>query len=285
MKQQFENDTEKDLWFNYNNNKNLTNLNNLLLYYYNTLSKTIANRLLTKYKMYSFEELQSFTFEGLKSCIEKFSLEKGNNFIKTQYLRIYGSVVDEIRRRDDESRNVTMINNNFHKEQDSFFVKNGRTFYDAEEVAVKQQIVDDFNKIYCITRKGKTYNNINKFVKSRNLLNFTQLESRDNKNIIYNVASKDDECSQDKKTEEGLEELKKIINNMKFLNLKGRNTESSRQVLYNIIKNYYYDDLTMEEIGKKYKVSESCISQRLKYFYRYIRNNYKKKEIFEKLLK
>jgi len=187
------------------------------------------------------EELTSYGVDGLYSAISRFSIDKGIDFPAYANRRISGSMIDEIRKQDIIPRSVRINNTLFEKTKQDLEIKKGRRVTEYE-------IIDEL---------GIEQEEYLKNVKKYNPLNFISLEGTD---IASN--SKQDDFKQDSLTD--LTDKKSIspdsnIVRKEFLNkLISKNFSLLEQ---KIVYYYYYENLTMEEIGEKIGSSESRISQ------------------------
>ena len=150
-------------------------------------------------------------------------------------------MIDEIRKQDIIPRSVRINNTLFEKTKQDLEIKKGRRVTEYE-------IIDEL---------GIEQEEYLKNVKKYNPLNFISLEGTD---IASN--SKQDDFKQDSLTD--LTDKKSIspdsnIVRKEFLNkLISKNFSLLEQ---KIVYYYYYENLTMEEIGEKIGSSESRISQ------------------------
>ncbi len=188
------------------------------------------------------EELASFGVDGLYDAIGKFSLNKGVSFSTYSSRRISGSMIDGVRKQDVIPRSVRINYSLIEKTKSKMESEKGR-------------IVSNYEVIDKLGINQKEYL---KNIKKYNPLNFISLEGS---NIINQ--DKQENFQQDSLIDladkNNVTPDSKIIRK-EFLNkLISKNFSPFEQKL---IYYYYYDNLTMGEIGEKLGTSESRISQK-----------------------
>jgi RNA polymerase sigma factor FliA len=187
------------------------------------------------------EELASFGVDGLYSAIDRFSLDKGVSFPSYASRRIGGSMIDQIRKQDVIPRSVRANHTLMEKTR-------------AELEGEKGRIVTEYEIIERLGIKQEEYL---KNTKKYSPLSFVSLEGSD---ISSNT--KQEEFSQDSIMD--LADKKTVSPHGKLLRKEFINKLLSKNFSpfeQKIIYYYYYDNLTMGEIGEKLGTSESRISQ------------------------
>ena len=187
------------------------------------------------------EELASFGVDGLYIAIDKFSLDRGVDFPTYANLRIGGSMLDNVRKNDFVPRSVRLNYNNIEKKRQEMETNEGRkvTEYEViEKLGISQ-------KEYLVNTK--------KFCP----LNFISLEGSD---ISDNSKSEDfkQDCIADLVDKNSSTPDSSLIRKEFINKLISKNFSPFEQ---KIIYYYYYENLTMGEIGRKINSSESRISQ------------------------
>jgi RNA polymerase sigma factor for flagellar operon FliA len=187
------------------------------------------------------EELASFGLDGLYIAIDRFSLDRGVDFPTYANRRISGSMIDNVRKYDFVPRSVRLNCSLIEKTRQEMEVKEGRkiTEYEViEELGIDQ-------KEYLVNTK--------KF----SPLSFVSLEGSD---ITSESKSEDfkQDCIADlvdkkSSTPDGSLIRKEFINKLISKNF----SPFEQKIIYY----YYYENLTMGEIGKIINTSESRISQ------------------------
>lgn len=187
------------------------------------------------------EELASFGLDGLYIAIDKFSLDRGVDFPTYANRRISGSMIDNVRKFDFVPRSVRLNYNLIEKTRQEMETTKGRrvTEYEIiEELGIDQK---------------EYLTNIKKF----SPLSFISLEGSD---ITSDSKSEDfkQDCIADlvdksSSTPDGNLIRKEFINKLISKNF----SPFEQKIIYY----YYYENLTMGEIGKKINTTESRISQ------------------------
>ncbi len=189
----------------------------------------------------STEELTSFGIDGLYIAIDKFDIYREIEFKTYSNRRIKGSMIDNIRKEDIIPRSVRINNNIIEKARSKIESEKGRKAYQnelLEEIGVKEQDFLVHNKKY----NPAIFSSLNGIKTSENSNN-EEFSQDSNSNLIDKDSILPDN------------ELRR----KEFFNkLMGRNFSRIEQ---KIIYYYYYEKLTMEQIAKTLKLSESRVSQ------------------------
>lgn len=206
---------------------------------YIPLVKYIASRvILGKTKYLEYDDLVSYGIVGLMDAISKFDSSKGMKFSSYASIRIKGAMIDEIRRNSPVSKGAMDKLNRYNSAIDTLQNKLLREPTN-EEIAKELNIT--------ISEVGEIENYIN-------YISIMSLES-----IIY---SEDDDVSimgiiEDKnspspeKSFEDKEMVEVLAKAIELLNEKDRT----------VLNLYYYEGLTLKEIGRVLEVSESRVCQ------------------------
>jgi RNA polymerase sigma factor for flagellar operon FliA len=187
------------------------------------------------------EELASFGVDGLYIAIEKFSLDRGVDFPTYANRRIGGSMLDNVRKNDFVPRSVRLNYSLIDKKRQELETLKGRrvTEYEIiEQLGINQQEYLANSKKY-------------------SPLSFVSLEGSD-----ITDASKSEDFKQDciaDLVDKSSSTPDSSLIRKEFINkLISKNFSPFEQ---KIIYYYYYENLTMGEIGRKINTSESRISQ------------------------
>ena len=170
------------------------------------------------------EELASFGLDGLYIAIDRFSLDRGVDFPTYANRRISGSMLDNVRKIDFVPRSVRLNHNLIEKtRQEMETLKGGKvTEYEViEKLGINQQE-------YLVN------------IKKYSPLNFISLEGSNITDPSY-------------LTPDSHLIRKEFINKL----ISKHFSPFEQKIIYY----YYYENLTMGEIGKKINTSESRISQ------------------------
>ena len=187
------------------------------------------------------EELASFGLDGLYIAIDRFCLDRGVDFPAYANRRISGSMIDNVRKIDIIPRSVRLNHSLMEKKRQELEISEGRkvTEYEViEELGISQ-------KEYLINTKKYSP------------LSFVSLEGSD-----ITDSSKYEDFKQDSitnLTDKSSKSPDSKIIRKEFINK--LISKSFSPLEQKIIYYYYYENLTMGEIGRKIKTSESRISQ------------------------
>lgn len=206
---------------------------------YIPLVKYIASRVsLGKNKYMEYEDLVSYGMIGLMDAMSKYDETKGMKFSSYASIRIKGAIIDEIRKSRPISKGAMDKLNRYNEAIEELQRKNHRE-PTIEEIATHMNLT--------ISEIGKIENYINYIsVVSLEDIIFSDGEDITVMGIIEDKNSPSPEQSYEK--EEEVEILAKAIEGLK---------EKDRLVL-NL---YYYEGLTLKEIGTILNVSESRVCQ------------------------
>ena len=229
-----------DVWDVYLKDRDDKSKNKLVAYYFTFVNK-IASTLSRKLNNHvSQPELASHGVDGLYKAIENFDVTMGNKFETYAYIRIKGAMLDGLRKEDWVPRSVRIRETTIQKEQDRLQNASGEKTTKSE--ALKELGINELE--------------YNKHPEKFHARSIFSIEASSNPNIDNNDNKKD--------FNEYLESHKNSspdsrIVRMEFLNkLIGRRFTKLEK---NIVYLYYYEELTMKEIAKQLKISESRISQ------------------------
>lgn len=221
---------------------------------YIPLVKYIASRVIIgKSKYIEYEDLVSFGMIGLMDAINKFDESRGMKFSTYASIRIKGSMIDELRKNSPISK-VAMDKLN----------KYNTAVEKLQMTLCREPNNNEIAKELCIT--------INEVSEIENYINYVSVVSLEN--LIF---SEDDEMSlmstiQDDKSPspekrlEEKEELEYLERALETLNEKDKT----------VLSLYYYEGLTLKEIGRVLEVSESRVCQLHSRAIMHLRNAMKK---------
>jgi len=230
----------KKTWEDYIRTKD-QELKNTLIIYYLPLVKSTANRI--AYGLPSHvnkNDLISSGIFGLISSIEKYNLDSGTKFKSFASMRIHGSMLDELRNMDWVPRSVRARAKKLQTAYNAIQQEKGRFATDAE--------IADF--------LGISLDELNDFVSSTRIINVVSLDAK-----IFNPDSNSTATYSDFIEDKS----KKLpIDNMfkqekKTLLIKAIEDLSQQEKI--VLTLYYFEELTLKEIGEVISVSESRVSQ------------------------
>jgi RNA polymerase sigma factor for flagellar operon FliA len=187
------------------------------------------------------EELASFGLDGLYIAIDRFSLDRGVDFPTYANRRISGSMIDNVRKNDFVPRSVRLNCNIIDKKRQELETLKGRRVSEyeiIEQLGINQQEYLANSKKY-------------------SPLSFVSLEGSD---ITDSSKSEDfkQDCIADLVDRNSPTPDSNLIRKEFINKLISKNFSPFEQ---KIIYYYYYENLTMGEIGRKINTSESRISQ------------------------
>lgn len=232
--------TDKDLdeiWKIYKKT-NDENLRNVLIENYMPLVKYISERLLlTLPKSIELDDLTSAGVFGLMDAIDGFDLERGIKFKTYCTTRIRGSILDELRSQDWVPRLVRLKAHQINKSLKTLEMEHGRTPTNYE-MAKKLGI---------------------------SMKEYEAMKDESSPKVVYSLSDKWDENNDDESVEKvEMIEDKNSIDPVENLNQKDvlltvTSSLSKKEKL--IIIMYYYEGLTMREIGNILNLTESRVCQ------------------------
>lgn len=202
--------------------------------------KYIASRMVSgKPPGVEFEDLVSFGILGLIDAIEKFDTSKGLKFETYATLRIRGAIIDELRKISWIPKSAFSKLSALNSSREVLENKLNREPTDAEIAAYMNISVEDVRNI-------QTYVNYVSVVS----LDEVFFKSNEDDLQFRNIVEDENSPQPDKILEENekYDVLKQAIELL---------TEKDKIVL-NL---YYYEKLTLKEIGKVLSISESRVSQ------------------------
>lgn len=225
-----------NLWIEYSRTQSVEIRDKIILEYA-PLVKIVAGKL-SMYLGYNveYDDLVGYGIFGLIDAIDKFDVDKGNKFETYASLRIRGAILDQIRKMDWIPRSLRQKQRKIDTAVGELEKDLGRIPTDAE-VARKLEISEEEYLNWQGQAKVASMVSLDEFV-----------EAAGERNVEPVKASK---MEQPEKVMEKKELKKMLMESLEAL------TEKERKV----IVLYYYEELTLKEISRILKVSESRVSQ------------------------
>jgi len=223
-----------NLWQKYKTDKDLSSRNKLIIHY-GFLVKLVVNRLGIKYKDYIEEDdLNSYGLLGLMDAIEKYDINKGIKFETYASYRIRGAIIDQIRKQDWIPRN---LRSKFKKVENAIFELEDRLGRPPKEEEIAEHL-------------SMPVKDIKKVVSQLPLFTLLSFEEQ----IVDSKVAMEFSYKDHKTPEEHVlkDELKQLL---------ARAIDSLTDNEQKIISLYYFNELTLKEIGLILGVSESRVSQ------------------------
>lgn len=226
---------DNKIWQEYEKNKS-PEMKEAIINKYAQLVKIVAGKLhMYTNNLIDYDDLVSYGIFGLLDAIEKFDYTKGFKFETYASLRIRGEIIDNIRKLDWIPRSLRNKNKLLLNTINEFESNNGRSPTEQELAEILNLSVDEVGIL----------------IKNSSVYNLISLDDYLDKNheFVNNVADNADDIPEKSVIkQESKNILAKLISNL---------TEKQQLV----ITLYYYEELTLKEISKVMKVSESRVSQ------------------------
>ncbi len=236
----FENRTEEELWILYKNSRD-PEIRDKFVRQYAPLVKYVAGKVaIGMPHNVEFDDLVGFGVFGLFDAIEKFDPEKHVKFKTYAVTRIRGAIFDELRSIDWVPRSVRQKAREVEDAVRRLETSLGRSATDREIAKEMGVGLSDFQKLM-LKISGTS-------ILSLNDVWYTG-EDNDKVSIVESIESPQ---SLNPDTIVEKDEIKRVI-----IEAIGELPDKEKKVLVL----YYYEDLTLKEIGKVLEVTESRISQ------------------------
>ena len=230
---QIDDDCIRQLWIKYKKNGDVR-LRNYLIEHYSQLVNRVVNRIASRYSNYiDIDDLISYGIFGLIDAIEKFDIEKGIKFESYASFRIRGAIIDQIREQDWIPRSLRNKAKEVEKTMEKLEMKLGRQVEDDELANHMGISVEDLHRLL-----GQVHS-------------FSVMSLDDQ---ILEIAGSTTLANDNNTPEEQtmIEELKRLLS--EFID-----TLPEKEKM--VINLYYFEELTLKEIGMIIGVSESRVSQ------------------------
>ncbi|MBC2580671.1 FliA/WhiG family RNA polymerase sigma factor [Clostridium sp. DJ247] len=206
---------------------------------YIPLVKYIASRVIIgKTKYIEYEDLVSYGMIGLMDAINKFDADRGMKFSTYASIRIKGSMIDELRRNSPISKGAMDKLNRYNDAVEKLQKELGREPSD-----------DEIAKLLQITIKEMM--EIEGYINYISVVSLEDLIFSEDDDISLMGTIEDNKSPSPEKTLEEKEELEYLTKALDLLNEKDKT----------VLSLYYYEGLTLKEIGKILSVSESRVCQ------------------------
>jgi RNA polymerase sigma factor for flagellar operon FliA len=234
------NNQVKQMWKKYNKTKSIEDKNVIVEYYYKYV-KNIANKIAKKINNKVLpDELASYGLDGLYDAIAKFKTRRKIKFETYAYTRIFGSIIDQLRYNDWVPRSV-------HLRQ---------SLMDSVRHEIESEMGSKVPDLDVLDRLGIDETEYHKNHKKFFATNISSIET----SICPDV----DQDSNKKDFNRFLEAKNIVIPGSQMIRkefftklLNNDFSPKERKLVYY----YYYDGMTIRQISKKLKVSESRLSQ------------------------
>ena len=226
--------TEKELWEEYSRTGN--GRDELILKYLPLIKYVVGRMAVTPPQGLDFEDILSFGVFGLMDAVEKFDPEKGFVFQTYAIPRIRGAILDELRKCDWFSRTGREKVQKFNRAMEKVLRDKGET---DDTLIMSEMGVD-----------AEEYYEIQDLVSRGYITSLDEATPLDDGEISPEANIPDErETAADRLDDESDKQM--LLEAIEEL------PERERQML----SLYYYEGLTLKEIGKVMGVSESRVSQ------------------------
>ncbi len=206
---------------------------------YIPLVKYIASRVIIgKTKYIEYEDLVSYGMLGLMDAIGKFDDTRGMKFSTYSSIRIKGAMIDEIRKNSPISKGAMDKLNRYNAAVERLQKTLGREPSDKEisnelKITLKEMI------------------EIENYINYISIVSLEDLIFSEDDDIPLIGTIQDNKSPSPEKNLEEKEELEYLAKSLDMLNEKDKT----------VLSLYYYEGLTLKEIGKVLSVSESRVCQ------------------------
>ncbi len=225
------------LWNRYVNNPD-PDLRNRLMVLYLALVKFNADRIGAKLPdEVDKDDLMSAGIFGLMDAIDSFDPERGVKFETYCAPRIRGAILDELRAMDWVPRLVRSRANRLESATRSLEVELGRAPSNSELASRLQLSKPEFEKLIRDARAVSLVSLSRKYYETDSNRDICEID------VLHDNKSSDPEEDSDRK------DIREVIHN---------NLSRIEQL---ILVLYYYEEMTMKEIGRTLDLSESRVSQ------------------------
>nr|WP_317331057.1 FliA/WhiG family RNA polymerase sigma factor [uncultured Romboutsia sp.] len=200
--------------------------------------RNIASKYYTEKIGLEYEDLVSYGVMGLIDASKKFDDKRGVKFSTYASIRVSSYIIDEIRKYSPVSRTYMSKFKEYNKSVD-----------ELQNKLFREPSIDEIAKHMNVTKKEVI--DIESKMKNSNNISIDNMVSMDEKefNIIETIEDKNIPCPEELTEKKELQDvLAKALDMLK---------EKDRLVL----SLYYYEELTLKEIGEILGVSESRVSQ------------------------
>ncbi len=227
-------DKRQEVWNDFAKTRNVDARNTLVLEYV-PLVKIIARRMLPTYhKHVEFDDLMSSGLLGLMDAVDKFDPTKEVKFETYATLRIRGEIIDQIRKQDWAP---ISLRQKIKKVEDGYATleaQMGRSVNEREVATFLEMPEDDIKK---------TLDDSHTF----NMMCLDEV-------LVDRMKSDELLVSREETPEESAD-------NKEMLNLLAKYIDTLTEKERLVISLYYYEELTLKEIGVTLGVTESRVSQ------------------------
>ena len=227
-------DKTQALWKDFSKTRSIEARNELVMAYIH-LVKMIVRRLLPTYhKHVEFDDLMSSGMLGLMDAVDKFDPGKEVKFETYASLRIRGEIIDQIRKQDWAPISLRQKIKRIEEGYSSLEGQLGRSVNEREVAAFLEMSEDD----------------VKKTLDESHTFNVMCLDE-----VLVDHMKNDDMLTSREETPE-----EKVLNK-EMINLLAKYIDTLNDKERQVVALYYYEELTLKEIGLTLGVTESRVSQ------------------------
>lgn len=206
---------------------------------YIPLVKYIASRVIIgKSKYIEFEDLISYGMIGLMDALSKFDESKGMQFSTYASIRIRGSMIDEIRKNSPISKGAMDKLNRYNSAIETLQRKNLKE-PSTKEIAEELKI--DLSEV----------GEIESFINYISIISLEDLIFSEDDDMSLKGTIRDEKSPNPEKQLEEREQVEYLTKALAMLNEKDKT----------VLTLYYYESMTLKQIGNVLSVSESRVCQ------------------------
>ena len=227
-------DKTKMLWKEFAETRSLQARNELVLHYVHLVKSIVCRMMPTYRKHVDFDDLMSCGMLGLMDAIDKFDQDKEVKFETYASMRIRGEIIDQIRKQDWAP---ISLRQKIKRVEEGFHMLEGRLGRTVSEKEVAEFIKMDVSSVKKTLEEAHTFN----------LVCLDEV-------LVDRIKSEEINLSAEETTEERVEaeEVKNILT---------QHIETLPEKERLVVTLYYFEEMTLKEIGMTLGVSESRVSQ------------------------
>ena len=224
----------KALWQDFSKTRSLKTRNELVLQYVHLVKSIVCRMMPTYRKHVDFDDLMSCGMLGLMDAIDRFDMDKEVKFETYASMRIRGEIIDQIRKQDWAP---ISLRQKIKRVEEGFHMLEGRLGRSVSEKEVAEFINMDVTSVKKTLEEAHTFN----------LVCLDEV-------LVDRIKSEEIHLSAEETTEERVEaeEVKNIM---------ARYIDTLPEKERLVVTLYYFEEMTLKEIGLTLGVSESRVSQ------------------------
>ncbi|WP_055668099.1 FliA/WhiG family RNA polymerase sigma factor [Desnuesiella massiliensis] len=218
---------------------NTSNVKEEIVKKYIPLVKYIASRVIIgKSKYIEYEDLVSYGMIGLMDALNKFDESKGMKFSTYASIRIKGSMIDEIRKTSPISKGAMDKLNRYNE-----------AIEDLQKRLMREPTNNEIAK--ALNMSLEDVGEVENYINYISIISLEDIIFSEDDDMPLMGTIEDEKSPSPEKTLEEKEELEYLAKSIEILNEKDKL----------VLSLYYYEGLTLKEIGKVLEVSESRVCQ------------------------